>query len=165
MTEKGFDFKLILMKGKILILAFSLCIFSCNEKIEEAKLEGSFYTNDSGSAKGGFEWAGEYKARLEIVSGVGTLYLEKISGLGDPLTDHSLKVEDFKIDGSKIEMKINGFKAVLIWTEKDKIWDGEYNLHYIGNNSQDISERIGSLNPSSFPGLFEHFYVELRLKR
>jgi len=165
LTGKRFDFKLILMKRKILILALSLFIFSCNEKIDEAKLEGSFYTNDSGSAKGGFEWAGEYKVSLDIVSGVGTLYLEHISGLGDPLTEHSLKVEDFKMDGSKIEMKINGFKAVLIWTEKDKIWDGRYNLHYIGNNSLDSSERIGSLNPSSFPGLLEHFYVELRLKR
>lgn len=153
------------MKGKILILAISIILLSCSEKIEEAKLEGSFYTNDSGSAKGGFEWAGEYKASIEIVNGFGTLYLQQISGLGDPLTEHRLKVEDFEMDDSKIEMKINGFKAILLWTEKDRIWNGEYNFHYIGNNSEIISERIGSLNPASFPGLLEHYYVELRFKR
>ncbi len=153
------------MKGKILILAISFIFFSCSDKIEEGKLEGSFYTNDSGSARGGFEWAGEYKATLEIVDGVGTLYLQQVSGLGDPLREHKLKVEDFKMNGSKIEMRINGFRAVLLWTERDKIWDGKYNFHYIGNNSENISERTGSLNPASFPGLLEHFYVELRLKR
>lgn len=153
------------MKGKILILAISIILLSCSEKIEETKLEGSFYTNDSGSAKGGFEWAGEYKASIEIVNGFGTLYLQQISGLGDPLTEHRLKIEDFEMDDSKIEMKINGFKAIILWTEKDRIWNGEYNFHYIGNNSEIISERIGSLNPASFPGLLEHYYVELRFKR
>lgn len=165
MTNIKFDFRLILMKEKILILTISIISIFCSGKIEEKRLEGSFYTNDSGSAKGGFEWAGEYKASIEIVDGVGTLYLQQISGLGDPLSEHSLNVEDFKMDDSKIEMKINGFKAILLWTEKDRIWDGKYNFHYIGNNSEVISERIGSLNPASFPGLPEHYYVELRLKR
>lgn len=151
--------------GKFLILTLFLSfLFSfCNGKIEETRLEGSFYTNDCGSARGGFEWAGEYRVYLEIVNGVGTLHLEQTGGLGDPLTNHDLKVEDFKKENSKIEMKINGFKAVLLWVEKDNIW-GTYNFYYIGNNSQNQSERIGSLSPRSFPGLLDHYYVELRLK-
>lgn len=167
LTWKGFNFKLILMRGKLSILIIFLAFFlsSCQEEIEEARLEGSFYTNDSGSARGGFEWAGEYRARLEIFNGSGTLYLEQVSGLGDPLTRHDLKVEEFKMDDKRIEMKINGSRAVLLWTEKDKIWNGEYNFHYIGNNSINPSEKIGTLSPSSFPGLPEHYYVEIRLKR
>ncbi len=149
----------------ISFLIVPFLLISCTEKVEETKLEGSLYTNDCGSARGGFEWAGEYRANLEILNGVGTLNLQKIAGLGDPLTEHHLKVEDFKIHDSKIEMKINGIRAVLIWTEKDKIWDGKYNSYYIGNNSENPSEKIGSLNPGSFPGLLEHYYVELRLKK
>ncbi len=155
----------MLKKFFIFILIVPSLLISCAEKEEARKLEGSLYTNDCGSARCGFEWAGEYRATLEIFDDVGTLYLKQIAGLGDPLREHNLKVEDFKINDSKIEMKINGIKATLIWTEKDKIWDGEYNFHYIGNNSQNPYEKIGSLSPSSFPGLLEHFYVELRLKK
>lgn len=153
--------------GKILTLTLFLSslFFSCNEKVEELNFEGSFYTNDSGSARGGFEWAGEYRIYMEIVNGVGTLHLEQTGGLGDPLTNHNLKVEDFRKDNYRIEMKINGFKAVLLWVEKDTIWDGTYNFHYIGNNSENQFERIGSLSPRSFPGLLEHYYVELRLRK
>lgn len=166
MTDGLENFKLILMrKSSILILLLSLFFFSCNKIVEEAKLEGSLYINDCGTAKGGFEWAGEYRARLEVFNGSGTLYLEQTTGFGDPLTNHNLKVEDFKMGDTKIEMKINGSRAVLIWIEKDKIWNGEYNFHYIGNNSRNPSEKIGDLNPSSFPGLMDHYYVEMRLRK
>ncbi|MGQ9619199.1 MAG: hypothetical protein ACUVUG_09610 [Candidatus Aminicenantia bacterium] len=149
---------------KILILFICFLLSFCSEKIEEINLIGSFYSNDCGEPRGGWEWTGEYSAELTIVNGSGTLYLKQTSGLGDPITNRSLNVEDFKMDSSKIEMKINGIRAVLVWTEKDKIW-GEYNYHYIGNNSPNQEEKSGSLSPSSFPGLPSHFYVELRLRK
>ncbi len=154
-------------KIRVLILCFVLLIpiFSCGEKVNELSLAGSFYANDCGVSHGGFVWAGEYSVSVEILNGEGVLHLKKIGGLGDPISQHDLKIEDFKMDNQKIEMNINKSKAILVWTEKDKIWDGNFNYYYIGNNSSDLSERLGSLSPSSFPGLLEHYYVELRLRK
>jgi len=60
----------------------------CIEKDISGLSYGSFYANDCGVPKGGFEWAGDYYANLTLKSGVGKLTIQFKGGLGDPIEKH-----------------------------------------------------------------------------
>ena len=54
--------------------------------------------------------------------------------------------------------------VVLRWIEYDEVWNKWHN-HYIasfGINMND-DEKIGKITPNIFPGIYDHYYVELRL--
>lgn len=144
------------------ILFFSL--HGCSKNSPRKEFFGSFYANDSGISHGGFEWGGEYDATLLINGTKGDLILEFSIGIGDYLTKHEFTVSDFSEAGGSLSFKINGKPILLVFVENDRIWNGQYNNHYIGNNSDDASERLGLLPVEVFTGLKAHYYVELRLE-
>lgn len=148
----------------IFTLILLLNLTGCFKFSPQKEFFGSFYANDCGVSHGGFEWAADYKATLLVNEKKGDLIIEFSVGIGDYLTRHKFFISDFSEAGGSLSFKIKGKPVLLIFQEYDRIWNGQYNRHYIGNNSNDISERLGSLPIEIFTGLKPHFYVELRLK-
>lgn len=154
-------------KGTILFL-FSfillLNLWACHKSSVRKEFFGEFYANDCGESHGGFEWAGSYTASLVINGSKGTLDITFSIGLGDYLKKHKYSVSDFAEAAGSMSFKIEGRKTTLVFTESDQIWGGQYNNYFIGNNSNNLSERIGWIPVKAFEGLRSHYYVELRLK-
>ena len=131
--------------------------------IELAKIltiSGSFYANDAGEPKGGFEWAGQYNVTGEIfLDGTGWINITIVAGLGDPLDEHFYLIKEFKLTKDNASFYIKPFsgetwyRVVLNYTANDTIWN-TYHGYYIGRY----------INPEIFPGLVAHYYVEIRLK-
>ena len=138
----------------------------CSEKeLESKEYTGTFYANDCGVSHGGHEWAGSYSASLTVEGTKGDLNIVLEIGLGDYLDRHDFKITDFSETSETISFKIDGRQVRLSYVEEDTIWNGEYNNHYIANNSDDQSEQIGIIPIEVFYGLSFHFYIELRLKQ
>ena len=123
---------------------------------------GSFHANDSGESHGGFEWGGGYSATLEIRGTRGQLIISLEIGLGDYLEKHTYSVSRFVEAGGHMNFRIKNRDVNLVLVEKDTIWNGLYDNHYIGNNSSKAEEKIGNLPVEIFPGFRAHYYVELR---
>ncbi|MFQ6127349.1 MAG: hypothetical protein ACE5QW_00355 [Thermoplasmata archaeon] len=128
--------------------------------------QGSFYINDAGDPKGGFEYAAEYNATLTVTESSGALVLNQISGPGDILTKHLYEVRCLCLEDNILVFGLDGNEVVLIWDLVDPVWDGNYSEHYIASWGSDAPDeaRRGHIRASYFPGLLSHYYVELRLK-
>lgn len=146
----------------LLTILFVICTPSETKKV----LKGTFFVSDAGCSHGGFEYNAEWNATLSVSGKEGILTLELAIGLGDALKKHEYNITDFIMDSEKISMKIDGKETVLEFVKEDKIWNGQYNNHYIASWGSDApsEEIIGKISPTTFPGLEPHFYVELRLK-
>jgi len=155
------------LSKRILVVIFSFALLfilnSCS-KSPEIEFSGSFYANDCGVSDGGFEWAGEYTASLAVRGSKGDLTLSFKTGLGDPLTRHQFSISDFAEAGGYMSFKIDGKAFFLEFVENETIWNGEYNNHFIGNRTDNPSEKIGWLAIEPFSGFKSHYYIELRLK-
>ncbi|MFB0566526.1 MAG: hypothetical protein ACETWK_12730 [Candidatus Aminicenantaceae bacterium] len=146
------------------LLILVLFLSHCSKSKSRIEYFGTFYANDCGVSHGGYEWAGDYTATLVIDDSKGTLSLVFSMGLGDYLTKHQFTVSDFSQAGGMLSFNIEGRQALLEWVENDTIWNGDYDNHYIANNSDDVQERIGQLPIEVFTGFISHYYIELRLK-
>ena len=116
----------------------------------------------SGESHGGFEWAGGYSASLEIRGTRGKLLISFEIGLGDYLQKHTYSVSSFVEAGGQMNFKIKDRQVNLVLVDKDTIWNGDYDNHYVGNNSSRADEKIGNLPIEIFPGFRPHYYVEIR---
>jgi len=127
---------------------------------------GVFYANDCGVSHGGFEWAGEYNARLELSGEKGTLELFFSVGLGDPLERHRFSVRNFaEATGAGIlTFTLEGRPSELRLVDEDLIWNGHFDGYYAGLKSDEPSEQIGRLPIEVFEGFRPHYYIDLRLK-
>lgn len=151
--------------GRILAWLSLWMILGCGFKPSEThEFLGSFYANDCGESHGGFEWAGGYTASLNVTGTKGRLILTFDIGLGDPLEVHNFNISDFRDLGTSLSFRLEGKTARLVWVEKDAIWDGTYDAHFVGNKSDRMSEQVGHLPIEVFNGFRSHYYVELRLQ-
>jgi len=148
----------------LFLTLFLLNSSACQKASQKKEYYGDFYVNDCGVSHGGFEWAGGYKASLVVHGDEGTLEITFTIGLGDYLTKHRYSASDFVEVAGNMSFKIEGRTASLVLVENDQIWGGKYNNYISGNNSDDLSERIGWLPVEVFKGLKSHYYVDLRLK-
>lgn len=161
------------MKRKFIILAITTLILIgvaytltvCFQP-KPVVLNGSMFVSDAGRSHGGFEYNAEWNATLNIQGSSGSLYLVLNIGLGDALTKHEYDVTEFKMDEKKITMKIEGETVTLILVETDEIWDHAFDGFYIASWGGDAppEEIRGIIKPSIFQGLYEHYYIELRLR-
>lgn len=147
-----------------LLLISPLVHFACEAESPFERFNGTFYANDCGESHGGFEWAGEYSARLEISGDEGTLEVLLTQGIGDPLQKHLYSVRHFAEAGGNMSFTLEGRSSQLIRIDNDSIWDGRFNSYYTGTKSANPAERIGKLPIEIFEGLRPHYYIELRLK-
>lgn len=157
------DKKLLIITGLLIVLLSQ--IPGCIERDITGEAYGSFYTNDSGEPKGGWEYTQEYYANLTIDKGIGRLVLEVKPGLGDYLKKHEFFIILNEVNSEEMELLISGQKVVLEWVENDEVWGNKWDDHYIasfGVNMQE-DEILGNIKPGLFPGLMDHYYVELRL--
>ncbi len=148
----------------LFLALFLLNSSACHKASQKKEYYGDFYANDCGLSHGGFEWAGGYEASLVVHGDEGTLEITFTIGLGDYLTKHRYSVSDFVEVAGNMSFKIEGNLASLVLVENDQIWGGKYNDYFCGNNSEDLSERIGWLPVEVFDGLRPHYYIDLRLK-
>jgi hypothetical protein len=149
----------------ILLLVILVAFPSCANDDAKKLFTGFFYANDSGESHGGFEWAGEYTASLEVTGKDGILTLTLSTGLGDPLTRHQFSVAEFVEVGDALNLRIEGQSALLSLVDNDRIWQGKYNGYYSGNKSSNSSEQVGLLPIGVFTGFSAFYYIDLRLKR
>ena len=149
---------LLVLAALMAVLCLSCCFFLPVQIV----YEGSFHANDSSESHGGFEWAGGYSATLEIRGTRGKLFLSFETGLGDYLQKHTYSVSSFVEAGGQMNFKTKGRQVNLVFVAKDTIWNGEYDNHYVGNNSSRAAEKLGHLPVEIFPGFRPHYYVELR---
>jgi len=119
-------------------------------------LYGSFFASDAGRSHGGFEYTALWNATLSLEGDTSTLTLALHVGLGDALTKHEYHVTQFSMrSGRDIMMRVKGQPVVLVWMEKDTIWDGEYDRYCISSWGGDapLGEISGTISPNIFPGL------------
>jgi len=129
-------------------------------------LHGSLFVSDAGQSHGGFEYNAEWNATLTAEGSAGTLKFVLNVGLGDALTKHEYRITDFIKESGKIRMRIDGQALVLVWIDNDAIWNRMYDNYYIASWGSDAppEEMRGTISPKIFPGLADHYYVELRLR-
>jgi hypothetical protein len=140
---------------RLLPLLFSFVLTSAHLACRlglSASYSGIFYANDSGVSHGGFEWAGEYTARLETSGEKGSLELQFLVGLGDALTRHRFSVSNFAEAAGSMTFTLEGEPAVLRLVDQDLIWSGRFDGYLSGNNSDDAGEQIGELPVNIFKG-------------
>ncbi len=125
------------------------------------------FISDAGRSHGGFEYTASYDASMTVRGNTGKLELKLKIGLGDALEKHTYDVTDFTMNIQRISCLVDGRRVVLVWVENDTVWDHEYDRHYIASWGGDAppEEIKGQISPQIFPGLAEHYYVELRLRR
>jgi len=150
--------------ARLTIFASLIFLAGCSRSKQARQFSGFFLANDSGVSHGGFEWAGEYTATLQVSGDDGHLALTLSAGLGDPLTKHQFNVSEFAEAAGNLSFKIEGRQALFVADEDDTIWNGRFNGYYSANNSDDLSEQMGALSIEIFSGFRPHYYVELRLK-
>jgi hypothetical protein len=87
-------------------------------------------------------------------------------GLGDPIKKHQYSVILNKYTPREMIIFVNGKEVILEWIEYDDVWDTWHN-HYIASFgiNMDDDEPIGKIKTDIFPGLIDHYYVELRLSK
>jgi len=129
-------------------------------------LHGSLFVSDAGQSHGGFEYNAEWNATLTVEGSAGTLRLVLGVGLGDALTKHEYRITDFVKEPSKIRMRIEDQALLLVWIDNDATWNHMYDNYYIASWGSDTQpgEMRGTISPKIFPGLADHYYVELRLR-
>jgi len=129
-------------------------------------LHGSLFVSDAGRSHGGFEYNAEWEVMVKVDHGLGTMNLELTTGLGDALEKHEYHVEDISVESDRLTMKVEGQPIVLVWVDSDEIWDHMYDKYYIASWGGDAppEELRGTISPTIFPGLADHYYVELRLR-
>ncbi len=147
----------------VLIFLSFLTLSSCKKSIKKS-YSGVFFANDCGVSHGGFEWVGEYSAKLKISGDEGTLELVLSLGLGDPLHKHLFSVKDFFEGAGYMSFKLEGRKAELELIERDLIWGGRFDGYFTGIKSDDAKEKIGKIPIEVFDGFQAHYYLDLRLK-
>ena len=157
--KKIFIIPIILILGMILLSG-------CIEKDISGYSYGSFYSNDCGEPKGGFEWAGDYYANLTLKNGIGILTLEFKTGLGDPIEKYDYTILLKKYTFEEMILLVNGREVILEWIEYDDVWNKWHN-YYISSFgiNMDDDKTIGKIKTNIFPGLIDHYYVELRLPK
>jgi hypothetical protein len=143
---------------------FFLFLSGCSLFQPQVVYTGSFHANDSGESHGGFEWAAGYSVALEIRGTRGQLIISFEIGLGDYLKKYTYSVSHFVEANGHLNFRINGRDVRLVHVEKDTIWNGKFNNHYIGNNSTKAEEKKGYLPAEIFSGFKPHYYVELRIQ-
>jgi len=119
-------------------------------------LTGSLNFNDSGQHHGGWEATMNWNVSLTVKAGFGVLVVTPEPDFmnGEVLLKWSYYISGFQITEEQIVMAIDGHPVVLEFVENDTIWD-MYHNHYICAKPD--------LEPTIFPGLMSHYYVELRL--
>ena len=129
-------------------------------------MTGSMFVSDAGRSHGGFEYTATWNATLDLSGSSGTLRLVLNLGLGDALTEHQFAITDFAKNSTNISMKIDGRPVTLVWTENDPIWNGTFDRYYVASWGGDApqNELRGSISPTTFPGLNNAWYVELRVR-
>ena len=129
-------------------------------------LHGSLFVSDAGQSHGGFEYNAEWNATLTVEDSTGNLKFVLDVGLGDALTKHEYRITDFIKESGKIRMRIDGQALVLVWIDNDAVWNRMYDNYYIASWGSDAppEEMRGTISPKIFPGLADHYYVELRLR-
>jgi hypothetical protein len=137
-----------------------------NYRASTVVLGGSLFVSDAGRSHGGFEYNAERDATLTVDGTSGTLKLVLNIGLGDALTKHEYSITEFKMEPNKTRMRIDGQPLTLVWVENDTIWSHTYDGYYTASWGGDAppEEIRGNISPQIFPGLADHYYVELRLK-
>ena len=137
-----------------------------NYRASTVVLRGSLFVSDAGRSHGGFEYNAEWNATLTVDDTSGILKLALNIGLGDALTKHEYSIAEFKMEPNRISMRIDGQPLTLVWVENDTIWSHTYDGYYIASWGGDAppEEMRGTISPKIFPGLVDHYYVELRLK-
>ncbi len=133
---------------------------------ERVSLSGTMFVSDAGKSHGGFEYTASYLANLTVTGRKGILILELQVGLGDALQKHRYQVTEFSKSKDQISMKVEASDVILIWTESDIVWNHQYDDYYIASWGSEApqSEIRGTISPSIFPGLYETYYIELRLR-
>lgn len=128
---------------------------------------GTFYINDCGRPKGGFEYAGTYSANLTLDNGRGTLEIRLERGLGDPLDRHVWNVTLLEYTNEAMHLDMDGHILQLQWVDNDPIWNGQYDGTYTALWGPEMTEYepVGHIRTDWFPGTVTHYYVELRLPR
>lgn len=132
----------------------------------QVNLSGTMFVSDAGQSHGGFEYTASYYVNLTITGKKGVLNLTLEIGLGDALEKHEYEVTDFSLSKDRLIMRIEGADLTLVWVENDTVWDHEYDNYYIASwgSESPQNEIRGNISPNIFPGLAQHYYVELRLK-
>ena len=128
---------------------------------------GTFYINDCGRPKGGFEYAGTYYANLTLDNGTGTLEIVLKVGLGDPLDRHVWNVTLLEYTNESMQLDMDGYNLEMEWVDNDTIWNGQYDGNYTALWGPEMTdyEPVGHIRTDWFPGTVAHYYVELRLPR
>lgn len=128
-------------------------------------LLGSLFVSDAGSPMGNFTNAATYNVSLAIQNSTGVLILTFDSGT-DVITNHAFTVTCLCSEDSGFEVKFDGQSISLPLDQVDPVWNGTYANYYIASYGQDapLEAMRGSIDPLSFPGLHQGYYVELRLR-
>ena len=150
--------KLLVVSVFILVVTTSLVAAGAYIYVNQPDiiLTGSLYFNDSGQHHGGWEATCLWNVTLAVKAGSGILVVTPEPDFmnGEILLKWSYHISGFQITAEQIVMTIDGHPVILEFVENDTIWD-TYHNHYIRAKPD--------LSPTIFPGLMDHFYVELRL--
>lgn len=150
----------------VAVLLAALLLISQVTRPTGMVMRGSLFASDAGRSHGGFEYNAEWNATLTISGSSSVLKLVLSVGLGDALQKHEYRITDFEENSAKLSMKIEGHPVVLVWQANDIIWNHIYDRYYVASWGSEVppEEIRGAITPLIFPGLAEHYYVELRLR-
>ena len=148
----------------IAVLLVCVGLSGCIEDDISGEAKGSLYVNDCGEPRCGFEYAASYYANLTVSYGRGLLVFELESGLGDTLEKHEYVAVLINYTQQEMRLLVDGRDVILERVENDTVWNKWHN-YYIASYGMYMPERdrIGMIKPEIFPGLVDHYYVELRL--
>lgn len=154
--------EMIVVVTFVLLICIGLC--GCIEDNISGYAKGSLYINDCGEPRCGFEYAASYYANLSLSNGKGELVFELEIGLGDTLEKHEYITTLINYTQQKMRLLIDGKEITLERIENDTVWNKWHN-YYIASFGINMPEndRIGKIKPEIFPGLIDHYYVEIRL--
>jgi len=68
-------------------------------------------------------------------------------------------------DGKTYQEAFRNAEIIIFeWIEQDTIWD-TWDNYYIASFGMNMpeNETIGKINPEIFPGILNHYYIELRI--
>ncbi len=148
----------------ITILLIYVGLSGCIEDDISGDARGSLYVNDCGEPRCGFEYAASYYANLTLSNGRGMLIFELEIGLGDTLEKHEYVAVLRDYTQQKMVLLIDDNEVILERVKNDTVWNKWHN-YYIASYGTNMPEndRIGKIKPEIFPGLMNHYYIEIRL--